>query len=293
MSDQVEKHHPHAADEAPKNDFVKLLNHIKDHPGGYVAGVVVVLAAAAGGALYKVNAETQDRLHATILVRALELQDRALQVAALGAIAEGGGPLAPEALYLQGEMAFRIPDLDTAEIAFDRLVADYPEFQFAPAALEGLGYVEEDRGDYEAAALRYLDVQFKYPDAYVARRQYFNLGRVYAAQGKIKEAVDSYRRQVGEFADSVVAARAGRELAGYRLTHPKLFEIFEQQFQSTDEIGRGIEMMVLPKGADQALTVEEAIEFTERQGSEGVLQTFDAEALEAMREEKAAEAQEE
>lgn len=246
MMDRLQPQEP-AGGEKP-SDLDKVVTSVKEHPLRYAAGFLLVIAAGVGFLFYSTSVQARSEAAATTLIRATNVEEPEERISKLDAAIESGTPLAAEALYLKAENAFAIEDYEAAKAAFEAVVTRFPDFQFAPDALEGLGYVEEAQGNYEAAVTHYLDVQIKYPDSYAARRQPYNLGRAYAAQGMVKEAVESYWRQVGEFPDSAIAARAQRRVEEYRGTHPELFQQFEQMFTEDEpEATEDVDLVVVPE----------------------------------------------
>lgn len=257
MMDRLQPSDPVGGDKP--GDFEKVVTSVKEHPLRYVAGFFLIIAAGLGFLFYSTGVEARNEEAATKLVRAVNADEPAERVAMLDALVQESTNLTAEALYLKAENAFAIDDFDTARAGFEQLLAEYPNFQFTPAALEGLGYIEEAQGDYEEAIVHYLDVQVRYPGTYAARRQHYNLGRAYAAQGMIEEAVESFRRQVGEFPDSVIAGRAQHELHEYQGSHPELFQQFEEVFTSPADDPQDMELVTVPDEADEpAQTPQEA-----------------------------------
>ena len=228
-------------------DLDKVVTSVREHPLQYAAGLLVVVGAGLGFMFYSTSVQARSEGEATELLRAVAIEDATERVSTLASVVEGSTGLAAEALYLKAESEFADGDYEGARRDFAHLVEEYPRFQFAPDAIEGLGFAEEALGNYEAAISHYLDVQAKYPQSYAARRQHYNLGRAYAAQDKIKDAIDSYRRQVGEFPDSAVAARAQHQLHTYRASHPELFQQFEDLFSAPSEADTGaVELVTVP-----------------------------------------------
>lgn len=234
------------------SDLDKVIASVKEHPLLYVSGILLIIAVGLGYMFYSTSAEARAQAEATQLVRAATEDEPEQRIPLLDAVAAESTALTPEAIYLKGETAFGLNDFETAQAAFERIVNEFPEFQFAPDALEGLGYIEETKGNYDEAIVHYLDVQVRYPGTYAARRQHYNLGRAYEAQGNYQEAINAFRRQIGEFPDSVVSGRAQHELHQYQASHPELFQQFEEELTPAPgaESAPEMEMVVVPEAEE-------------------------------------------
>lgn len=206
-----------------RTDWQALADHARENPVLYAAAVVFLVFCALVGVLYRVHTNSVEREVTGLYARALDETDPARRIEALDAVAKRKSRLAPEALYLQGETAFKNRDYLTAGLAFERLRKDFPDYTHTPDAVEGLGFIEEEKGNYEAAAAYYREVLDKWPGSFAGRRQQLNLGRCYEQLNQPQKAVESYREQMTMFPGSNVARRAQTALDRLRTKHPELF----------------------------------------------------------------------
>ena len=77
------------------------------------------------------------------------------------------GKWTPEALYRMGETAIEAESYDKAEEAFNKLVADYPDSDFVPNAVDGLAFLAWNKGDLEGALKGYEQVAQNWPGEFV------------------------------------------------------------------------------------------------------------------------------
>lgn len=201
-----------------------LLEHMRERPLIYVIGAVFVVVAIVIGVIVRVQRQEAQRADATALAEALDAETPDAQLAALEAVISEADAVEAEALYLKGEKAYRLGEFDTARTAFERLRLEYPQFQFTPDAVEGLGYIEEEEENYEAALNIYQEIMDKWPESFAARRQPNNKGRVLEKLGRYEEAVTAYQSQIEVFPNSAVAFRAEQALDTLRQTHAERFE---------------------------------------------------------------------
>jgi TolA-binding protein len=154
---------------------------------------------------------------------ALETVDPALQAAELERLATGSDAWSVEALYMRAESSVRAREFGKAEEGFQRVVAEAPDSEYAPRAADGLAFLAENSGDYEAALKGYQQVYSRWSGTFTGRRQPFNIGRVLESLERFEEAVRSYEDQVAGFPGSRVALQATAALDRLRGEHPALF----------------------------------------------------------------------
>jgi tetratricopeptide (TPR) repeat protein len=222
------KNHSHTETEAheeevQKGDFEALVDHVKENPLLYTAGAVFIVVCALAGVFYRLYSDGVDRERTAEYARALDIEDPIEQSDSLAKLAVGNSALSAETLYLSGEMAFRGADAAKAEAAFARLRADFPDYEFTPDAIEGLGYIEESAGNYVEAIAKYQEILDKFPDSFAGRRQSFNIGRSQEQVGEVQAAIDAYRDQLTTFPGSNVARRAQAALDRLRESSNELF----------------------------------------------------------------------
>ena len=189
----------------------------------YVGAIVFVLAILAATGVYRVVQASTLRAASTEYAAALEIEDPADRAAALGSVAESGSQFAARALYLQAEAALDHGDHETARRAFEQVRERYPNFEFVPDAVEGLGFVEEESSNFAAARKMYEEVAAKWPESVAAMRQPYNLARTYEGESNLAAAVEQYRKQLETFPGSTIAMRAQQRLNELRETNPDLF----------------------------------------------------------------------
>jgi len=213
----------HGERETPKNDFRALINHVQTHPMAYIgaAGFVVLVLIITG--VYRLAQKSALESAATQLARALDVETPVERAAALGKIVDSGSPLAARALYLQGESELEAANYDAASVAFTRLRESYPDYEFVPEAVEGLGLIQEDAGRFSAARSIYEEVASKWPDSTAAQRQPFNIARCFEGENNLPSAIEQYRSQLEVFPGSTIAVRAQQRLDELRTDHPELF----------------------------------------------------------------------
>lgn len=209
--------------EEKKGDFEALLDSVQENPLLYGAFVAFILVCGLAGVVYRVHARDVEREVATEYLHALDAETPAEQAEALEALATGKSGLAAEALYMQGEAAYRADDREGAAAAFKRLRETFPDSPFTPDAVEGLGAIEEDRNSFDEALARYREVLDTWPGSFTAKRQPFNIGRCQERAGNHAEAVEAFRDQLDLFPGSTVAGHAQHKLDRLRVSHPGLF----------------------------------------------------------------------
>ncbi len=225
MTTRSKAHHhaDHAGDRESNGDIHRLLAHVTENPVLYAAGAAFLLLCALLGVFYRVRVENAGELAATEYARAMKEKDDTIRVESLKPIAEGNSAFAIEALYMQGESAYRASDFVAAKAAFEKLRAEHPEYEHTPDAVEGLGYIDESESRFADAVARYQETLDKWPDSFVGRRQSFNIGRTQEKAGNLKEAVAAFRSQLDHFPGSRVAQHAQDALDRLRVSNPELF----------------------------------------------------------------------
>lgn len=208
---------------APKNDWTALVRRVQERPQPYIGAVVFVLVVLAATGIYRVVQASTMRATSTEYAAALEIENPADRSAALGAVADSGSRFAARALYLEGEAALDGGDYDTARETFQALRERYPNFEFVPDAVEGLGFIEEDTADFASARRMYEEVAAKWPESIAALRQPYNVARTYEGEENLASAIDQYRRQLETFPGSTIAMRAQQRLNELRESNPDLF----------------------------------------------------------------------
>ena len=195
--------------DAPKGDWHDLADRISENPLLYIGAVLFVIVAALAGWLIRVYQTASNQEFATEYARALEADDEAAIITALEPLANEKA----EALYMLAETAFASGDFEAAKEAFLRMQSEHPDSPHVPDAVEGLGFIAENNGEFDEAKRRYQEIMDKWPASFAAKRQQFNIGRCEEAAGNNEAAIDAYRAQTLAFPNSRVANRASSMMA--------------------------------------------------------------------------------
>jgi tetratricopeptide (TPR) repeat protein len=223
---QTERKRPEPGSVQPEevaSDWTALGRHVQDRPGLYIGAIAFVLVVFAATGIYRAMQASTLRTASTDYAAALATEDPAARTAALAAVAKSGSQFAARALYLQGESALDAGDHEGARAAFEELRDRFPGFEFVPDAVEGLGFIDEDTGQFASARKLYEEVASKWPESAAALRQPFNIARSYEGESNLTSAVEQYRKQIEAFPGSTVAVRAQQRLDELRESNPDLF----------------------------------------------------------------------
>ena len=210
--------------EEQSNPFQALWKHMQANPFHYIGGGGFVMAVLLFTGLYQIAEESNDRHLASAYAEAVLREDPEERAEALAPLAAENTHIAPYALYMRGEALLSVRDYPAATAAFTELRETYPDFPFVPDAVEGLGFVEEDQGNTDAAVDVYREVFEKWPNTPAGRRQPFNIARCLESSDDVEGAVEYYREQLEVFPGSTVGIAAQQRLIALRSTHPDLFE---------------------------------------------------------------------
>ncbi len=208
---------------AGQDTLQRVAVYVRENPllAGAAVGVVALILLA--GLMLRVNASAADRKIMTEYAKALEQEDAAAQVTALEPLAQKGGRWTAEIVYMLGEAAVRAQQYDKAGAAFNRVKTEFGTSEYAPRAAEGLAFLEENKGNADAALAGYKEVMEKWSTTFVGRCQWLNIARVQEGKGDLKAAVEAYQAQAKGFPDSGVASKAEEALARLKKGHPELF----------------------------------------------------------------------
>ena len=185
----------------------------------------------------------------------------------LGEYPQNSG-LYQEALWQYGEALYASNDLDSAQSVYDRLFEQFPENPHARAAQSRLREIYYHAGEYDmffqsfeemakydpgtfsddAIAFRqamqqileenygkaqkeFTDFVKKYPTSQHLPEAYYQLGRAYYEQNKMKEALQTYQELVAQFPSSAYAAQAQYKI-GDTLFRLKQYQEALQEFSA-------------------------------------------------------------
>jgi len=222
----IDKRHGHSHrqdDAAARTDFEAVLDHVRENPLVYVAALVFTVVVAVAGVMYFSASEAARKDMATTFVEALLIDDPDERAAELARVAgELRGELAAEALYMAGEAAYRAGEFDQARSFYERVRAEHSGSTLVAAATEGLGYIQQEEGNHEAAMALFREVQNSHATSFEARRQWYNLGRAAEKAGDLDAAVGYYNDQIDGFPGSSIAQQAQAALDRLRRDHPGL-----------------------------------------------------------------------
>ncbi|HET8541476.1 MAG TPA: tetratricopeptide repeat protein [Anaeromyxobacter sp.] len=142
-----------------------------------------------------------------------EAKQRAIVAAAEQVIAgHGGTPAGALAALAAGDAHVRLAEWDAARAAYERFLADAsPDDSLRFGALEGLGLVEEGKGNLDAAAQAYERLAREVPA--FADRADLDRARVLAASGKTAEAKELLAGFAEKHKESQLTAEASERLA--------------------------------------------------------------------------------
>ena len=180
-------------------DTKALVDHVRENPLLYAAATGFVLLCVVGGLIIGLSRQASTRGEMTQLARAVVNDDPALRAAQLEPLAKASGAQAAIAVYLAGEAEIKAQNYTKAEEYLQRVVSEFPDSEYAPNAMEGLGFLAENKGDLETALQRYKQVMEKWPDSFMARVCPSRVGRVLESLDRKKEAVDAYVDQYRRF----------------------------------------------------------------------------------------------
>lgn len=226
MATQSTKAHPGAKGFHPEqveSELTNLIYHVKENPMLYAAGVLFVIVCLLASVMYRAGVSRSRIEAATTYAKAMDNPDPVLRAGALKGVVEGGGLMAAQAAYMMGEAYYESGNADEAGKAWEQIRANYADSQYVPDAIEGLGNIAENKGDFNGALALYKEIREKHPESFTAVRQLYNIGRCQEALGQVKEAVASYQEQVTLLADSGVSAQAQAALDRLQKSNPDLF----------------------------------------------------------------------
>ncbi len=206
-----------------RHDLLAFAEHVRENPVLYLVSIGIIAVAALAGLAFRLNADARQQEVSTALARAFfDNTDLGPRGDALAKIT-GDGPLVATAQYLAGESYFKAEQYDKARECFEKVRSQFGTSEYAPEAIEGLGFVAEQEGKLDEALALYQEVAQKRKDSFAGVRQGLNLGRVYEQQNKFAEASAAYQTVMTEFPGSHSADKAKAALDRLRAAHPEAF----------------------------------------------------------------------
>ncbi|HPO16198.1 MAG TPA: tetratricopeptide repeat protein [Candidatus Hydrogenedentes bacterium] len=233
---------------AGQDTLQRAMAYARENPliVGAAAGAVVLILLA--GWLFRVNASITDDEIMTRYAKALENEDPAAQVTELEAVVQEGGRWTAEVLYMLGEAAIRAQQYDKSAEAFKRVTEEFGTSEYAPRAAEGLAFLEENKGNTDAALSGYKDVMDKWSNTFTGRCQWYNIARVQESKGDFKAAVEAYQAQVKGFPDSHISEKSEEALARLKKEHADLFPEEAQEGEASVTVLEGQSEGVVSEG---------------------------------------------
>ncbi len=207
----------------PKNDLQRLWMHMQENLPLYIGGVVFIAVCVVAGILVRVAGASSERETMSRYAQAMLVEEPAERLTQLGELAPDAGKWTAEVVYVMGETAIEANDLEKARQAFERVGKEFAKSPYAARALDGIAFIEESAGNYQAALDAYQRVMNEYPTDFIARRKLYDIGRMQEKLGLLTEAATSYESQQERFPDSSVANKAEQALAKLKAANPELF----------------------------------------------------------------------
>lgn len=121
-----------------------------------------------------------------------------------------GGKLAR---VIYANICYRAGDFDGAILLYNKALHDFEDNPFFKSLiLSSLGYSFEGKKDYQNA-VKYFEMVGNGSDSIMKDEAFFNLGELYAAMGNSDKSLDSYRKIISDYADSLYIEIVKEKLA--------------------------------------------------------------------------------
>lgn len=240
--------------EEPKTDWQRALAHIEDNYKLYIAGAVFVALCIMIGVLIRISATLHEQEIMTRYTEAALVENAQERLEHYQAIRNSSGKWTPEVLYRMAETAIEAGDTQAAEDAFQSILTEYPDSDFAINASDGTAFLAWNRGDLEAALAGYEQLVQKWPGEFIARRKYNDIAKLQEALERPADAIAAYRKQLEAFPNSTAAQQAEQALTALREKHPDLFPAEGESETSdpamaTDDAANTMTVSVLPEAS--------------------------------------------
>ena len=206
-----------------KSKYQLFLEHVVANPAIYALSIVLVLVLAILGLAYSASQHSKDVRIMTDYAHAIAEQKPEDQLAKLEARAGKAGRWNAEITYVIGETAIAVEEYVRAKQAFAQVIAEYSNSEFVPRAVDGLGFLAENAGNFQEALGKYQEVLSKWPNTLMGKRENLNIGRVQESLGNFADAKAAYEAQLTAFPDSLAAEDAQKGLDALKASHPDLF----------------------------------------------------------------------
>lgn len=232
--------------------FAGLAQSVQKQPWVYAGAIAFILIMFVAGLVINLSRSESKRAADTALAQALDAEEPGIRAAALIDVSKNYDAIADEALAMAAESYYSAGSVAEAESAFSKVRSDFPQSTFFGQATEGLGYIAEDKGNYDEA-LAYYEEARQSTDGFIAKRQLYNIGRVKESKGDFTGAVAAFDEQQTAFPGSSSALNAGAAATRIRNAHPDLFP--DDATTGTDA---AIKLDETPLTLDGAATAEPA-----------------------------------
>ncbi len=122
-----------------------------------------------------------------------------------------GGKLAR---VIYANICYQAGDFDEAILLYNKALQDFENNQFFKnLILSSLGYSFEGKKDYKNAA-KYFEMIATGPDSIMKDEAFFNLGELYATMGNKDKSIDSFKKIISNYSDSMYIEIVKEKLAG-------------------------------------------------------------------------------
>ncbi len=206
-----------------QSEWQRALVYTKENPTKVAGGAGFLLLCIAIGGVFSVKNSADALKENTEYAVAATTEEPGLKAEALAEIADENSRWSVEALYVSGETAIEAKSYDKAREAFEAVLANHSDSEFAPKAADGLAFLNENAGKFEEALAGYTKVFETWSDSLTGRRQPFNMARVEEALDKFPEAIAHYQQQIEIFPESSVSRKSQAALDRLKMAKPDLF----------------------------------------------------------------------
>lgn len=117
-------------------------------------------------------------------------------------------------LFDGGVIYYNMEDYNDAIIAFQQLIIDYPDSEYADDAQYYIGYINEKKfGYYSKALLEYYELIINYSGSIWVDDAQLGMGNCYYANGEYSNAIVEYKKVINDYPTSSLLALAQYSIA--------------------------------------------------------------------------------
>lgn len=126
-----------------------------------------------------------------------------------------GSKAGEKALIYTADIYYHLGKLNEAEAGYNEYLSTCREGEFSGRAQEGLGYILEERGNFQKAIEAYMKVCENYHGSYLIPDALLGAARCYEALGMWNKAKETYEKLISScpWSSSVPAAKAYLDVA--------------------------------------------------------------------------------